>query len=469
MNNNRVRTRFAPSPTGYLHIGGVRTALFCWLYAKNQGGQFILRIEDTDVERSTQQSIDAIIEGMNWLGLHHDDEIIYQSQRTDLYHQKTNELIQSSNAYKCFCTQDELERKKALQVKEGQNPRYDGTCRNLSQDIKQEGDFVVRFKSQKNQGITINDHLYGRIEVSHDELDDFVIYRSNGMPTYHLAVVIDDHDLDITHVIRGDDHLKNTAKHIQLFNALGYQLPNFIHLPMILGSDGSRLSKRHGAMNVMEYKKQGYLPEALLNYLVRLGWSHGDEEIFSKEDLVEKFNVASLNKSSSKFDLKKLNWVNQQHIMAIDSNDLSDYLIQNCNQEVINLPNNEVIISFSEAYKTRVENLNELMDFFESLYCKDFYINEDAAKKHLKASILESLTDVMLIFKDIEWNSEAIHQAIKDVCEKNEIGFGKIGQPLRVAITGNTISPSIDLTATLLEREIVLSRINKAIEYIGNN
>ena len=229
MNNKTVRTRFAPSPTGYLHIGGVRTALFCWLYAKNQGGQFLLRIEDTDVERSTQESIDAIIEGMNWLGLNHDDEIIYQSKRTDLYHQKANELIQSGNAYKCFCTQDELEKKKALQIKEGQNPRYDGTCRNLSQESKQEGDFVVRFKSQTNEGITINDHLYGKIEVSHDELDDFVIYRSNGMPTYHLAVVIDDHDLGITHVIRGDDHLKNTAKHIQLFNALGYQLPSFIH------------------------------------------------------------------------------------------------------------------------------------------------------------------------------------------------------------------------------------------------
>ncbi|MDG2435025.1 MAG: glutamate--tRNA ligase [Gammaproteobacteria bacterium] len=464
-----VRTRFAPSPTGFLHIGGVRTALFCWLFAKNQGGQFLLRIEDTDLERSTKESIDAILQGMSWLGLDHDEEIIYQSKRKDLYHQKTNELIQKGHAYRCYCTQEELDQKRAIQLKEGQNPKYDGTCRDLSQDIKREGDYVVRFKSQETENIVITDQLYGSIEVFCEELDDFIIFRSNSMPTYHLAVVVDDHDSAITHVIRGDDHLKNTVKHIQLFKALDFQLPTFIHLPMILGSDGSRLSKRHGSMNIMEYKDQGFLPDALLNYLVRLGWSHGDEEIFSKGELINKFNIESLNKSSAKFDLQKLKWVNQQHLLTSDNNELAAYLVENCENQSINLPTEEVINAFSEAYKSRVENLNELISFFESLYSREFKINEEAAKKHLKIKISKPLNDLLVIFQDIDWNSEAIHQAIKDVCERNEIGFGKIGQPLRVAITGNTISPSIDVTATLLDKKIVNSRIKKAIEYIGNN
>ena len=469
MITNSVRTRFAPSPTGFLHIGGVRTALFCWLFAKNQGGQFLLRIEDTDLERSTKESIDAILQGMSWLGLDHDEEIIYQSKRKDLYHQKTNELIQKGHAYRCYCTQEELDQKRAVQLKEGQNPKYDGTCRDLSQDIKREGDYVVRFKSQETENIVINDQLYGSIEVDYEELDDFIIFRSNGMPTYHLAVVVDDHDSAITHVIRGDDHLKNTVKHIQLFKALDFQLPTFIHLPMILGSDGSRLSKRHGSMNIMEYKDQGFLPDALLNYLVRLGWSHGDEEIFSKDELINKFNIESLNKSSAKFDLQKLKWVNQQHLLTSDNNELAVYLVENCDKQLIDLPTEEVINAFSAAYKSRVENLNELISFFESLYSSEFKINEEAAKKHLKIKISKPLNDLLVIFQDIDWKSEAIHQAIKDVCERNEIGFGKIGQPLRVAITGNTVSPSIDVTATLLDKEIVHSRIKKAIEYIGNN
>lgn len=469
MNTNSVRTRFAPSPTGFLHIGGVRTALFCWLFAKNQSGQFLLRIEDTDLERSTKESIDAILQGMSWLGFDHDEEIIYQSKRKDLYHQKTNELIQKGHAYRCYCTQEELDQKRAIQLKEGQNLKYDGTCRDLSQDIKREGDYVVRFKSKETENIVINDQLYGSIEVDCEELDDFIIFRSNGMPTYHLAVVVDDHDSAITHVIRGDDHLKNTVKHIQLFKALDFQLPTFIHLPMILGSDGSRLSKRHGSMNIMEYKDQGFLPDALLNYLVRLGWSHGDEEIFSKDELINKFNIESLNKSSAKFDLQKLKWVNQQHLLTSDNNELAVYLLENCDIQSIDLPTEKVINAFSEAYKSRVENLNELICFFESLYSSEFKINEEAAKKHLKIKISKPLNDLLVIFQDIDWKSEAIHQAIKDVCERNEIGFGKIGQPLRVAITGNTVSPSIDVTATLLDKEIVNSRIKKAIEYIGNN
>ncbi len=361
-----VRTRFAPSPTGYLHIGGVRTALFCWLYAKNQKGQFLLRIEDTDLERSTQESIDAIHEGMQWLKLDHDEEPVFQSQRMDLYQQKTEELLELGRAYRCYCTQEELDAMRKEQSEKGENPRYDGRCREIKEPKK--GEFVIRFKSPEEGEIVINDHIFGNVLVHNQELDDFILVRSNGIPTYHFSVVVDDHDTNISHVIRGDDHLKNTAKHIHLFNAFGYKLPQFIHLPMILGSDGARLSKRHGAMNILEYKQQGLLPEAMLNYLARLGWSSGDQEIFSIKELVEKFDLTHINKSSARFDAEKLQWVNQQHLSSLDNQKLSELLAEQATQEDIELPSLETMLLFSEAYKNRVDNLNDLLDNAHSLF-----------------------------------------------------------------------------------------------------
>ena len=458
-----VRTRFAPSPSGFLHIGGVRTALYSWLFARNKGGQFLLRIEDTDVERSTEESIEAILAGMQWLGLDHDEYIVYQSKRFDIYQEKAEGLIQAGHAYKCYCTPDELEKMRAEQTKRGENPRYDGRCRDKGD---QDGEFVIRFKSNAKEDITISDSVYGQITVHKDELDDFIILRSNKAPTYHFAVVIDDNESGITHILRGDDHLKNSAKHLQLMDAMDYKKPEFIHLPMILGPDGSRLSKRHGAMNILEYKDQGFLPEAMLNYLVRLGWSFGDQEVFNIQEMIDAFDVKNINKSSAKFDLEKLEWLNQQHLSNSDNSELTEFL--KLNTSLKGLPSEKTIDSFIDAYKPRVNNLNELVGYFDSLYTEQFSVEDSAAEKFLKQEILVPFQDLLEMLEQSEWNSESINQAVKSTCENHGIGFGKIGQPLRVAITGGTESPSIDLTMTLLDREIVISRIKKAIEYISN-
>ncbi len=458
-----VRTRFAPSPSGFLHIGGVRTALYSWLFARNKGGQFLLRIEDTDIERSTEESIEAILAGMQWLGLDHDEDIVYQSKRFDIYQEKAEELIQADHAYKCYCTPDELEKMRAEQTKKGENPRYDGRCRDKGD---QDGEFVIRFKANAKEDITISDLVYGEITVHKDELDDFIILRSNKAPTYHFAVVIDDNESGITHILRGDDHLKNSAKHLQLMDAMGYKEPEFIHLPMILGPDGSRLSKRHGAMNILEYKDQGFLPEAMLNYLVRLGWSFGDQEVFNTQEMIDAFDVKNINKSSAKFDLEKLEWLNQQHLSNSDNSELTEFL--KLNTSLKGLPSEKTIDSFLDAYKPRVNNLNELVGYFNTLYAEDFTVEDSAAEKFLKQEIQVPFQDLLEMLEQVEWNAESINQSVKSTCENHGIGFGKIGQPLRVAITGGTESPSIDLTMTLLDREIVISRIKKAIEYISN-
>jgi len=458
-----VRTRFAPSPSGFLHIGGVRTALYSWLFARNKGGQFLLRIEDTDIERSTEESIEAILAGMQWLGLDHDEDIVYQSKRFDIYQEKAEGLIQADHAYKCYCTPDELEKMRAEQTKKGENPRYDGRCRDKDD---QDGEFVIRFKANTKEDIIINDSVYGQITVHKDELDDFIILRSNKAPTYHFAVVIDDNESEITHIIRGDDHLKNSAKHLQLMDAMGYKKPEFIHLPMILGTDGSRLSKRHGAMNILEYKDQGFLPQAMLNYLVRLGWSFGDQEVFNIKEMIDTFDVKNINKSSARFDLEKLEWLNQQHLSNSDNSELTEFL--KLNASLKELPSIKTIDSFIDAYKPRVNNLNELVGYFNTLYAEDFTVEDSAAEKFLKPEILVPFQDLLEMLKQVEWNAESINQSVKSTCENHGIGFGKIGQPLRAAITGGTESPSIDLTMTLLDREIVISRIKKAIEYISN-
>ena len=299
-----------------------------------------------------------------------------------------------------------------------------------------------------------------------DELDDFIILRSNKAPTYHFAVVIDDNESGITHILRGDDHLKNSAKHLQLMDAMGYKEPEFIHLPMILGPDGSRLSKRHGAMNILEYKDQGFLPEAMLNYLVRLGWSFGDQEVFNIQEMIDAFDVKSINKSSAKFDLEKLQWLNQQHLSNSDNSELTEFL--KLNTSLKGLPSEKTIDSFIDAYKPRINNLNELVGYFDSLYTEQFSVEDSEAEKFLKQEILVPFQDLLEMLEQGEWNAESINQSVKSTCENHGIGFGKIGQPLRVAITGGTESPSIDLTMTLLDREIVISRIKKAIEYISN-
>ena len=321
-----VRTRFAPSPTGVLHLGSVRTALFCWLYARHHGGQFILRIEDTDRERSTPENVDAILDGMAWLGLDADEGPFYQSDRFDRYQQVIDQWLEDDKAYQCYCTKDELDELRAGQMERGEKTRYDGRCRERKEH-RQGVDPVVRFKNPLHGEVVIHDQVRGRVVFQNKELDDLIIARSDGTPTYNFTVIIDDDDMRITHVIRGDDHLNNTPKQMNMLEALGAQLPVYAHLPMILGADGAKLSKRHGAVDIREYREQGYLPEAMLNYLVRLGWSHGDQEIFSIDEMIEHFDIADVNQSASTFNAEKLLWINQQHIIAASAEKMGDALI----------------------------------------------------------------------------------------------------------------------------------------------
>ena len=424
-----VKTRFAPSPSGYLHIGGVRTALYAWLYARNQGGKFLLRIEDTDIERSSEESKLSILEGMKWLGLDHDEEIIHQSERFEIYKKRADELISAGKAY--------------------------------------ESEGAIRFKSDRSSNVIISDHVFGDVMVNADEMDDFIIMRSNGAPTYHFAVVIDDSESGITHVMRGDDHLKNTARHIQLMNAFDYPIPDFVHLPMILGPDGSRLSKRHGAMNVLHYRDEGFSSEALLNYLVRLGWSKGDQEIFNIREMIDGFDLSGINKASAKFDIEKLRWVNQQHLLNTNDDELKIMLeARSVSAKVLN---DEVMTNFINAYKNRANTINDLVSSCESLFSDEIQYDQASSDKFLKKEILSPLKDVVDALKGSTWNQESISEALKSVCEKHEIGFGKIGQPIRIAVTGGTQSPSIDQTLILLDQSIVVDRIEAAIEYIEEN
>ena len=424
-----VKTRFAPSPSGYLHIGSVRTALYAWLFARNQGGKFLLRIEDTDIERSSEESKLSILEGMKWLGLEHDEEIIHQSERFEVYKDRADELISAGKAY--------------------------------------ESEGAIRFKSDRSSNVIISDHVFGDVEVNGDEMDDFIIMRSNGAPTYHFAVVIDDFESGITHVMRGDDHLKNTARHIQLMKAFDYPIPDFVHLPMILGPDGSRLSKRHGAMNVLHYKEEGFSAEALLNYLVRLGWSKGDQEIFSIQEMIDGFDLVGINKASAKFDIEKLRWVNQQHLLNTNDDELK--MMLEARSDTAKGLNDEVTINFINAYKNRANTINDLVSSCDNLFSDEIKYDQAAADKFLKKAILSPLKDVVDALKRSEWNQESISEALKSVCEKHEIGFGKIGQPIRIAVTGGTQSPSIDQTLILLDQSIVVDRIEAAIEYIVEN
>jgi len=424
-----VKTRFAPSPSGYLHIGGVRTALYAWLYARNQGGKFLLRIEDTDIERSSEESKLSIFEGMKWLGLDHDEEIIHQSERFEIYKKRADELISAGKAY--------------------------------------ESEGAIRFKSDRSSNVIISDQVFGDVEVNSDEMDDFIIMRSNGAPTYHFAVVIDDFESGITHVMRGDDHLKNTARHIQLMKAFDYPIPDFVHLPMILGPDGSRLSKRHGAMNVLHYKEEGFSSEALLNYLVRLGWSKGDQEIFSIQEMIDGFDLVGINKASAKFDIEKLRWVNQQHLLNTNDDELK--MMLEARSDTAKGLNDEVTTNFINAYKNRANTINDLVSSCDNLFSDEIKYDQASADKFLKEAILSPLKDVVDALKRSEWNQESISEALKSVCEKHEIGFGKIGQPIRIAVTGGTQSPSIDQTLILLDQSIVVDRIVAAIEYIEEN
>lgn len=460
-----IKTRFAPSPTGYLHVGGARTALFSWLYARRHGGQFVLRIEDTDLERSTEESVNAILEGMEWLGLDYDEGPFYQTKRFDRYNEVIDQLLASGHAYRCTCSKERLDTLRAEQMAKKQKPRYDGHCRDRQIDPSEP--HVVRFRNPQDGDVVIDDLIRGRIVVSNTELDDLIIRRTDGSPTYNLSVVVDDNDMGITHVIRGDDHINNTPRQINMAVAMGWPVPAFGHVPMILGDDGARLSKRHGAVSVMQYKEDGYLPEALLNYLVRLGWSHGDQELFTRDEMIALFDLDAVNKSPSAFNTDKLVWVNQQYIKSADPARLADLVGEFLAKEHVDLAGGPDLAAVIEAQRERAGTLVELAQLCTFYYQDYDAIDPAATKKAFKGDpdvVLAAVRDKLEALT--EWQREPIHQCVADTVEALDVGFGKVAMPLRVAVTGGVPSPDLDLTVFLVGKEATLRRIDKALAYI---
>ncbi len=460
-----VRTRFAPSPTGYLHVGGARTALFSWLHARKHGGQFVLRIEDTDLERSTAESVNAILEGMTWLGLEYNEGPFYQTHRFDRHNEVIDQLLEKGLAYRCDCSRERLEKLREEQMARKEKPRYDGFCRH--REIDPGHPHVVRFHNPDEGAVEFDDLVRGRISVANTELDDLIIRRSDGTPTYNLTVVVDDADMNITQVIRGDDHINNTPRQINLLNALGLKVPEYAHLPMILGDDGARLSKRHGAVSVMQYMEEGFLPEALLNYLVRLGWSHGDQEIFSLDEMVELFDLAEVNRAPSAFNTEKLLWINQHYLKSDDPKRIARLLSPHLGKLDIDPTEGPDLVQVVEAQRERASTLVELARI-SAFYYRDFDTFEPkAAKKALKEAALEPLALVRARLAELsEWNREDIHEVIDSAVKTLEVGFGKVAMPVRVAVTGGAPSPDLDLTMEMIGQAACLRRIDKAIDYI---
>jgi len=463
-----IKTRFAPSPTGYLHIGGARTALFSWLYARKHGGKFVLRIEDTDLVRSTIESVNAILEGMTWLGLEYDEGPFYQTERFDRYKEIIQQLMAQGHAYHCYCTKEELDAMRDEQLAKKEKPRYDGRCRSRTQP--REGvPPVVRFKNPIDGAVVIDDQIKGKVVFENTELDDLIIARSDGTPTYNLTVLVDDLDMGITHVIRGDDHLNNTPKQTNILRALGKEPPVYAHAPMILAEDGTKLSKRvHGeTVSVIQYRKEGYLPEALLNYLVRLGWSHGDQEIFSLDEMIELFDIKDINNSASSINPEKLLWLNQQYIKNSDPAHVAHHLSWHLGRLDIDPSQGPDLVEVVKAQQERAKTLVEMAQNSVYFYKEFDQFDEDAAKKHLRPVVLEAFKALKEEFATLEsWTAEALHQLINDTAEKLDMKMGKIGQPLRVAVTGSGSSPSIDITVALIGKQRTLTRMDRAIEYI---
>ena len=459
---SKLRVRFAPSPTGYLHIGGARTALFNYLLARKEGGTFVLRIEDTDVERSTQESVDAILQAMEWLGLSYDEGPFYQSERYELYKSKVDQLLDKGLAYRCYCTPEELDAKREAAMQSGGKPRYDGTCRNRTD--KPEAPFVVRFKTPLDGTTAFVDRIKGTISVDNCELDDLIIQRTDGNPTYNFVVVIDDAEMGITLVIRGDDHVNNTVRQIPMYEALGYEVPEFAHVPMILGADKKRLSKRHGATSVMAYREMGYLPEAMVNYLVRLGWSFGDEEIFSMNDLIAKFSLDNVGRSAGVFNPDKLLWLNEHYIKTGDPERLGALVAEILTGQGIDTASGPdmaaVVMTLQDRAKTLVEMAQGAGFYFKAPETYD----AEAAAKFLtsdKRDVLE-LTIKHLTGLD-DYSHDGVETAFKAVMEESGLKFGKIGPTVRVALVGGTVSPSIYDVVAVLGKERVLPRLQKAL------
>jgi len=460
-----IRTRFAPSPTGYLHIGGARTALFSWLYARKHGGKFVLRIEDTDLQRSTAESVNAILEGMTWLGMEYDEGPFYQTDRFHRYEEVIQELLKTGHAYRCNCSKERLESLREQQMARKEKPRYDGHCRDKQIDPNEP--HVIRFRNPLDGDVVVDDIIRGKVIIHNRELDDLIIRRTDGSPTYNLTVVVDDLDMNITHVIRGDDHINNTPRQINILKALGAEVPQYGHVPMILGEDGARLSKRHGATSVVQYRDEGFLPEALLNYLVRLGWSHGDQEVFTLDEMIEYFELQNVNRAASTFNRDKLLWLNQQYIRKDDPARIAHLLSPHMGELGIDPTEGPDLVEVVAAQQERASTLVEMAQVSAFFY-KDFVEYEPAAAKaHLRPVAEAPLRELKQALASLEiWQAEAIHQVIHDVAAALDLKMGKVGMPLRVAVAGCGASPSIDITLQLLGKDKTLRRIDQALAFI---
>ena len=463
-----LKTRFAPSPTGYLHIGGARTALFSWLYARRHGGSFVLRIEDTDLERSTPESVNAILEGMTWMGLDYDEGPFYQTKRFDRYQEVLDQLLAQGKAYRCYCTRERLDELRADQQARKEKPRYDGRCRELTQPPSPDAPYVVRFRNPQDGQVVVNDRVRGRVTFNNSELDDLIIARTDGSPTYNFTVVVDDMDMEITHVVRGDDHLNNTPRQINIFQALGVTPPIYAHVPMILGEDGKRLSKRHGAVGVMSYRDQGYLPEAMLNYLVRLGWSHGDQEVFSLDEMVQLFDIEDINNSASSLNVSKLDWLNQHYMKTAEPAHVARHLSWHMGQLGIDpASSGPALDKVVVAQRERAKNLADMAEASRFFYREPDDYDEKAARKNLTPETRAALVALHeRLSAQEDWQAEALHQTVIDVSEALDLKLGKVAQPLRVALAGGPVSPPIDMTLALLGRDTVLARIDRALAWI---
>ncbi len=463
-----VKTRFAPSPTGFLHVGGARTALYSWLYAKANNGEFVLRVEDTDIERSSQEACDAILDGMNWIGLEWDEGPYYQTKRFDRYNEIIAQMLEAGSAYKCTCSRERVDALREEQAAKGERQGYDGCCRDKAINETDE-EYVVRFKNPLDGTVVFDDHVRGRIEISNAELDDFIIARTEGTPTYNFCVVVDDWDMGITCVVRGEDHINNTPKQINILKALNAPIPEYAHVAMILGDDGAKLSKRHGAVGVMQYRDDGYLPEALLNYLVRLGWSHGDQEVFSIEEMKNLFSLDDINKAASAFNTEKLQWLNQHYIKSLPAEYVAEHLTWHMKDQNIDISNGPALADVVTALSERAKTLKELATSSRYFYEDYEEFDATAAKKHLRGVAMEPLQLAHKKLTELnDWTPEAIHQVIEDTAAELEVGMGKVGMPLRVAVTGAGQSPGLDITLNLIGKERSVQRILKAVEFVAN-
>jgi glutamyl-tRNA synthetase len=460
-----VVTRFAPSPTGLLHIGGVRTALFSWLHARHHGGKFILRIEDTDRERSTEEAVRVILDGMRWLDLDVDEGPYFQTQRYPRYRQVIAQLLERGAAYRCYCSREELETMRQQQLARKEKPRYDGRCRERH-DAPAGIAPAIRFKNPLDGDVIVDDQVHGRVVFRNSELDDLIIERSDGNPTYNFCVVVDDMDMGVTHVIRGDDHLNNTPRQINMLRALGATLPVYAHVPMILGADGAKLSKRHGAVSVLQYQQDGYLPDALLNYLVRLGWSHGDQEVFTRAEMIADFDIKDVNKSASAFDPEKLLWLNQQHMMRAPVGTLAAGLRSRLAALGVAVDDERLLEGVANAQRERARTFNEMADNSLFFFCEIEAYDDKAAAKNLTPDSVPMLQAVAEGFNALsDWNAGSVHEVINAVAQRYGVGLGKVAQPLRVAVSGGAVSPPIDMTVALLGKEKCCRRIEDAVRW----